>query len=162
MFAGVFLLSLFSLAQMTSAEDLHRDEVFSTLEKAFKQQVEISEKARTIPEIKEKLKPYFTDELMNKFISENVVKVDGGYATLGSDSAVNYIPFFSYNDHTKIEKSKDEEKLIISEDFAEHSDGPLTYTGPETVILIKQAGKWKVHQILLETEKTEKNRKANG
>lgn len=153
LFAGVFLVSLFTLAQTTSAENIHRDEVFSTLEKAFNQQVEISEKARTIQEIEEKLKPYFTSDMINKFIKENVVKVHGGYATLGSDSAENYIPFFSYNEDTIIEKSKEEEKLVISENMAEHSEGPVTYTDSETVILVKQQGKWKVHQISLETEK---------
>lgn len=157
LFAGVFLFSLFTLAQTTSAENIHRDEVFTTLEEAFNQQVEISEKARTIQEIEEKLKPYFTNEMINKFIKENVVKVDNGYATLGSDSAENYIPFFSYNDHTTIEKSKDEDQLVISEDLAEHSEGPITYTNSETVILVKHQGKWKVHQINLDIEKKQEN-----
>lgn len=157
LFAGVFLFSLFTLAQTTSAENT-RDEVFNTLKKAFNQQVEISEKARSIQEIEEKLKPYFTSEMINKFVKENVVEVDGGYATLGSDSAENYIPFFSYNEHTIIEKSKDEEKLVISEDLAEHSEGPITYTDSETVILVKQQGKWKVHEISLETEKNQENK----
>lgn len=157
LFAGVFLFSLFTLAQTTSAENT-RDEVFTTLKKAFNQQVEISEKARSIQEIEEKLKPYFTSEMINKFVKENVVEVDGGYATLGSDSAENYIPFFSYNEHTIIEKSKDEEKLVISEDLAEHSEGPITYTDSETVILVKQQGKWKVHEISLETEKNQENK----
>lgn len=162
LFAGVFLFSLFTLAQTTAAENIHRDEVFTTLEKAFNQQVEISEKARSIQEIEEKLKPYFTSEMINKFVKENVVKVDGGYATLGSDSAENYIPFFSYNDHTTIEKSKDEEKLVISEDMAEHSEGPITYTNSETVLLVKQQGKWKVHQINFETEKKQENKQVQG
>lgn len=157
LFAGVFLFSLFTLAQTTSAEN-NRDEVFTTLKKAFNQQVEISEKARSIQEIEEKLKPYFTSEMIHKFVNENVVEVDGGYATLGSDSAENYIPFFSYNEQTMIESSKDEEKLVISEDMAEHSEGPITYTDSESVILIKQQGKWKVHEISLETEKNQESK----
>ena len=116
------------------------------VKKAFEAQVSLSEKGRSMEEIQEILKPYFTREMIDLFIEENVVAAEDGYQTFGSDFALYYIPFFSYSDETKIVEVQG--NIYVAEFFGDH-EGPVSYGSDYLgVRLTNEGGNWKVADIL--------------
>ena len=98
-------------------------------------------------EVKESLGRYFTPEYTNDFIEMNVQEnMDGeGYLAYGTDFALYYIPFFTYDENTKVGYDSDLNQWYVYEWFEESSDGPVTYNGHyEAVGLTFEDGRWAV------------------
>jgi hypothetical protein len=153
MFA-VLALFLFSHGLQAGAEDLRNPQPYHFLKNAFQTQVSLSEQPRSSEEIKRMMNTQFTAAFTEKFMKENVVKIDGGYAALGSDFALYYIPFFSYNQHTKIKYDSSRQTIFVQEHFSGSDDGPVTTESHfETVILVHEGGSWKIADVLYGREK---------
>jgi hypothetical protein len=139
------------------ARDFHQQEVYQLLQDAFRQQVRLSEEPRTKAEINAMLAPYFTDNFISVFMKENVKKVNGGYATLGSDFALYYIPFFTYGGSTEVIRDK-AGRLIVLERFEASADGPVSEDSHmESVAIVKERGGWKISEVSYERNLAEKN-----
>lgn len=114
---------------------------------AFHTQVALSEKERSLNEIKDMLNTYFTKDFTSLFLKENLVKTDKGYQTFGSDFPLYYIPFFSYDDQTKVKKLGN--RVYIFENMAKKDTGPVFYKSDyQGVRLKKVKGVWKIDEIL--------------
>ncbi|MDQ0879773.1 DUF3993 domain-containing protein [Peribacillus sp. V2I11] len=137
-----------------SAEGLHREEVLSLVQDAMKNQASISEEVSTKEAIEAKLDKHFTGDFIEKFVQENVVKVDGGYTAFGSDFAPYYIPFFSYDKNTEIAYGKNGDFIYVQEEFQYTGDGPASMEKHvESVTLKKENDVWKVMDVKYESEK---------
>ncbi|MBM7694610.1 hypothetical protein JOC77_004085 [Peribacillus deserti] len=135
-------------SQETKAASIHKNSVMSLLNDAFVAQVSLSYEGQSLEEVNRKLEPFFTEGFIEKFIDQNIVNIDGQYKTLGSDAAIYYIPFFSYDDKTKIVPGEDKGTLIVTEHFGASTDGPVGYEEhDENVLLIKDGNKWKISDI---------------
>ncbi|WP_409292004.1 DUF3993 domain-containing protein [Peribacillus sp. SCS-37] len=125
---------------------IHKESAFDVLTGAFAAQVSLSYKGQSLEGVRETLKPYFTESFIDKFIKENVVKINGAFQTLGSDAAVYYVPFFSYDKQTKLKAEED--TAVISEKFNASSEGPVGYDDhTESVHLVKEGNTWKIEDI---------------
>ncbi|MBS4177302.1 DUF3993 domain-containing protein [Lederbergia citrea] len=130
----------------------NEEEYFRFVEDAFHAQVSLSEKERDLAEIKKILQPYLTGQLSNKFIKENVIKTDKGYQAFGSDFAPHYVPFFSYNEKTKVVKYG--EDVYVFEYFGD-KDGPVSYGDHYMGVKISEVnGSWKISEVLSEIPKS--------
>lgn len=119
---------------------------------AFHTQVALSEKERSINEIRGMLSTYFTKDFISLFLEENLVKTDNGYQTFGSDFPLYYIPFFTYNDNTKVKRVGN--RLYIYENMSKKDGGPVIYKNDyQGVRLKKTEGEWKIDEILYSVPK---------
>lgn len=146
----LLLLLLSTIIPLTShaTTDLKtRNEVFEFLKEAFEAQVSLSEKGRSIENIKEVLNPYFSDEYQNEFWKENVHNENGKYVTYGSDYAKYYIPFYHFSSNTKVVNTLD--KIYIFEYFPQNMEGPVGFSSHYEGLLIKKIdGIWKIDKYL--------------
>lgn len=144
----VLAIFLFFPIHTMAAERLEsREEVLNFLKKAFQAQVSLSEQERNLEEITGILTPYFSNEYLNLFLSENLVETNGQFITFGSDFAQYYIPFFHFSSKTKV--IKDGSRIYVFEHFPASGDGPVTYDSHyEGLLLEKMAGQWKVKEYL--------------
>jgi hypothetical protein len=123
------------------------EEIFQLLKKAFEAQVSLSVQDRTLDEVEAILNPYFTDRYMKMFLDENLVENNGKYATLGSDFALYFIPFFDYSTKTKVKTYN--QQLYVYQYFPASDEGPVSYESHyEGLLLEKEAGVWKVSEYL--------------
>ncbi|WP_299740516.1 DUF3993 domain-containing protein [uncultured Rossellomorea sp.] len=130
----------------TQASEFSEENALSLVENAFHTQVSLSEKPQSKKQINEKLSQYFTKDLTENFIRENVYEVEGGYITFGSDFAPHYIPFFKYDDSTKVEYI--DGKWYVWEERTGEEEGPVsTDSGVEAVVVNEEEGSWKVSSI---------------
>ncbi len=123
-----------------------RDEIIERIMNAFDAQVALSEMPRTKEEMKKIIYPYFTDEFVERYLQENSHEVNGKYIVYGTDSPTDTIPFFSYNEATKV--IVEESSIIVYEFFPSSNDGPVSYSDHyELVYLQNLEGEWKVNEI---------------
>lgn len=164
LFCLLFVIVTFSFAQQAFAEELEgtsREEVLTHIQEAFNTQVSLTEKTRSLEEIKQLLSLYFDDELIDMYIDENVQKEDGKYIVYGTDFPMHTIPFFSYNENTKVHEQANER--IIYEFFPASTDGPVQYEDHYEVIkLRKERDGWKVYAINTNAKKPEIDGKQFG
>ncbi|WP_404432686.1 DUF3993 domain-containing protein [Sutcliffiella horikoshii] len=118
---------IFFGSSYASAEQSPRDqEVYSFLKDAFQSQLSLGEKHHSLEEIDQILDPYFTKEYQQSFQKEHLFKEEAGYITYGTDFPAYYIPFFRYDEETKVVKGEDGE-IIVYEFFASDEDMPSLY-----------------------------------
>ncbi|WP_158553343.1 DUF3993 domain-containing protein [Peribacillus saganii] len=146
-------LLFISFGMRAGAEGIHNDRVFSKLDEAFRVQLSLSDEVRSWEDIEGMLDPYFTKSFISRFMDENIIKFDGGYAVPGSDFACCYIPYFSYNDKTKVIQDENSEKLYVQENFEKVENGPVSAASHfETITLNKENGSWKIDDISYNTK----------
>ncbi|MCA1056614.1 DUF3993 domain-containing protein [Rossellomorea aquimaris] len=137
----------------TQASTFNDDQALNLVKQAFHAQVSLSERPQAMEGIKKQLQAYFTDELASSFIKENVVEVEGGYQSFGSDFAPYYIPFFTFDSVTEVEYLNG--KWYIWEVRSGEVEGPVsTERGVDAVVLSKVKGEWKVSSITSELPQT--------
>ncbi|QFT88675.1 hypothetical protein FIU87_08470 [Bacillus sp. THAF10] len=102
-------------------------EVYSFLQEAFSAQISIGEDYFTKAEVEERLNPYFTKQYQQLFTAEHLVKDQEGYTTYGTDFAIYYIPFFSYNEDTKVLWSDNSSVITVYQFFPEDESMPSLY-----------------------------------
>ncbi|PQD94979.1 hypothetical protein CYL18_11640 [Pradoshia eiseniae] len=145
--ASLAIFIVIPILNVNADRQLNEEEAFRLLQNAFKTQVALSEKPRSMEEVKESLGRYFTPEYTNDFIEMNVQEnLDGeGYLAYGTDFALYYIPFFTYDENTKVGYDSDLNQWYVYEWFEESSEGPVTYNGHyEAVGLTFEDGRWAV------------------
>ncbi|WP_010192708.1 DUF3993 domain-containing protein [Bacillus sp. m3-13] len=144
---------LFYGSNYASAEQSPRDEeVYTFLKDAFQSQLSLGEKHRSLEEIDLVLDPYFTKEYQQSFLKEHLFEEEAGYITYGTDFPAYYIPFFSYDEETKVMESSEDE-IIIYEFFTSEEDMPSLYDDHyEYVKLQETPSGWKVNDYGFEYE----------
>ncbi|MGD6871791.1 DUF3993 domain-containing protein [Sutcliffiella horikoshii] len=127
-------------------------EVYSFLKDAFQSQLSLGEKHRSLEEIDRVLDPYFTKEYQQSFLEEHLFEEEAGYITYGTDFPAYYIPFFSYDEETKVMESSEDE-IIVYEFFTSEEDMPSLYDDHyEYVKLQETPSGWKVNDYGFEYE----------
>ncbi|MEW4285066.1 DUF3993 domain-containing protein [Priestia koreensis] len=131
-----------------------RIEVFTFMHDAFQAQLKLSEAYHTKAETERVLTPYFSKSYTDQFLKENVVKEAQGYISYGGDLSPYYIPYFSYNDDTKMIYDDQKHKLYVYEYFPDETDGPVKYGDHYEMITLKLYGpQWKIVQYTFSKEK---------
>lgn len=142
---SLFLLPvhIFAAASITD----NREKVLDFLQDAFQAQVSLSEKDRTLEEVRAILAPYFTKQYTELFLKENLVKENEMYFTLGTDFAIYYIPFFQFSEKTRI--VTEQNQIYVFEFFPGNLEGPVSYESHyEGILLEEMDGEMKVVQYL--------------
>jgi hypothetical protein len=141
----------------TQASTFTSKQALALVKEAFQTQVSLSEQPQSLESIEKQLHTFFTDEMSDVFIEENVVKVEEGYQTFGSDFAPYYIPFFKYDESTQVKYA--DGKWYIWEIRSGEEDGPVsTAPGVEVVVLTKDKSGWKVSSITNELPENIQNK----
>jgi Protein of unknown function (DUF3993) len=155
----LLLIITFSFSQQAFAEELEgtsRKEVLTHVQNAFKAQVSLTEKTRTLEEIKQILSIYFEDDLIELYVESNVHKEGGKYIVYGTDFPMYTIPFFSYDENTKVYERDDER--IIYEFFPASTDAPVVYDDHyEMIKMRKSKDGWKIYSIRNDLKQLEIN-----
>ncbi|MFC0270712.1 DUF3993 domain-containing protein [Metabacillus herbersteinensis] len=164
----IILLIFFGLSNEISAAEVKKpsdEETFALLQDAFDVQVSLTEKERTLDDISTILSQYFSESLIVKYVDANVHEFEGGYIAYATDFPQHTIPFFDYNEYTKVIYSED--MITVYQFFKGSSEGPVTYDDHYQVVNLKLFdGHWKIdsiHEAKTEPEKgtvePEKNEK---
>ncbi|PMC35114.1 hypothetical protein CJ195_20185 [Bacillus sp. UMB0899] len=103
----------------------NRENILSHVQSAFQAQQLLSEKPREKEELVHILSDYFDNDVINQYLNENMFEENGKYIVYGTDFPIYVIPFFSYDENTKIIEQKDQ--IIVYEFFPANSDGPVSY-----------------------------------
>ncbi|QQZ08114.1 DUF3993 domain-containing protein [Heyndrickxia vini] len=146
--ASVFILIILCSGQAINVYASTDDSSIKPIVKrAFDAQVQLSEKERSLKDIKELMEPYFTRKFIPLFLKENLVKTDHGYQTFGTDFPLYYIPFFTYDENTIV--VKDRNCFYVVESINHRQEGPVQYEKDyKGVRLIRENGKWKIDEVL--------------
>ncbi|KMY45152.1 hypothetical protein AC622_13700 [Bacillus sp. FJAT-27916] len=155
--ASLAIFIVFPLLNVKADRPLSEEEAFRFLQEAFDAQLAITENPRSMEEIEESLGRYFTKEYTKDFIEMNVKEnMDGeGYLAYGTDFALYYIPFFTYDENTKLGYDTERDKWYVYEWFEESSEGPVSYDGHyEAVGLTFKDNEWAIddYQISFDPE----------
>jgi hypothetical protein len=94
-----------------------KEEVLSFLQDAKAAQFSLGEKHRDMTEIQNVLDPYFSRDYQEQFLDAHLFKEEQGYITYGTDVPHFYIPFFTYDENTKIKQDEATGKLFAYEFF---------------------------------------------
>ena len=141
--ASLAILIAIPILNVNADRQLNEEEAFRILQNAFKTQVALSEKPRSMEEVKESLDRYFTKEYTDDFIEMNVQEnMEGeGYLAYGTGFALYYIPFFTYDENTKVGYDSDYDQWYVYEWFEESSDdlSAIMDTMRPSVLLLKMA-----------------------
>jgi hypothetical protein len=146
---SVFWLSSFTMSESAGAKAQQptREQVFEILHQGFQAQLKLGGKHGTKQQAVFILTPYFHSSYIQRFLDENLVKEAQGYITYGSDYALYYIPYFSYDDLTNVMYDPKHQKIYVYEHFPAVNDGPVTYGDHyEMMVLGKEHSSWKVEQ----------------
>ncbi|RLQ90606.1 DUF3993 domain-containing protein [Falsibacillus albus] len=145
--ASICFMVLLVFAEPAWADEMDGPSI-AKVKEAFQAQVSLSEKERTMPEVMQVLKPYFTDKFVDIFLQANLVKTKSGYQTFGSDFAPYYIPFFSY-DKSKMKIVQDGGDFFVIEKFVDDGDGPVSFPdGYQGVKFLKTGeNEWKIDEV---------------
>ncbi|MCV9887437.1 DUF3993 domain-containing protein [Metabacillus halosaccharovorans] len=106
-------------------ENLNRENILSHLQDAFKAQQSLSEKPREKAEMVQILSEYFNKDITNQYLKKNLFEEDGKYIVYGTDFPIYVIPFFTYDEKTKIVEENDQ--IVVYEFFPASNDGPVSY-----------------------------------
>jgi hypothetical protein len=121
----VMIISMIIIGGFVYSSAQANDKEYKTLpiDKARHVQLSLSEKPRTMIEIKRMMSPFFTDKFLEGFIKENVHTTKEGSLTYGSDVANFYVPEEKQND---IETFTVDQKKIMVIHVAGRIDGPIS------------------------------------
>ncbi|MBZ5748840.1 DUF3993 domain-containing protein [Metabacillus rhizolycopersici] len=138
---------LFSMqAFADELEGSSRETVLRHIQNAFDSQVSLTETARSKEEIKRILSTYFENDFIEKYMKENVHALDDQFIVYGTDFPMYTIPFFTYDENTKVFEHGSER--IVSEFFPASSEGPVTYSDHYEVVKMHNTSKgWKIYSI---------------
>ncbi|WP_312096893.1 DUF3993 domain-containing protein [Niallia sp.] len=143
---SIFPYSIHAASQLTS-----RDEVFAFVEKAFRAQVSLSKEAREMEEIEEILAPYFSEEMIYRFLNENLTGEQGEFYTYGNEFGRYYLPYYQLSDQTFVEV--EENSILLYEYYEPITIGEKVYEGSYEGVLIRKLNeKWLVTNMLSDKE----------
>ncbi|MBD1381277.1 DUF3993 domain-containing protein [Metabacillus arenae] len=158
---GILVMSMISFVVVfqgsaasvkASGEELNRDEAFSFLQKAFDAQVSLTGEERSYSEMESVLSPYFTTEMSEKYLKENAVKEGDQWIVYGSDFTPYTIPFYDYNQQTKV--ISNEKEAVVFQFYPASTEGPVGYEDHYAAVkLQKKNGNWKITEINEQKEK---------
>ncbi|MFY4773543.1 DUF3993 domain-containing protein [Metabacillus sp. RGM 3146] len=129
-----------------SKETVNQKEAFSFLKKTFNAQVSLTEKERSKAEMEQILSQYMTPKLVKQYMKANAVKGEKEWIVYGTDYPVLTVPFFDYNNRTKVEENKD--SVLVYQHFNSENKAAVNSDDHyESVKLVKINGKWKADSI---------------
>jgi hypothetical protein len=147
----IFALFFLGIASASADNPPTDQEIFSFIQEAFQAQLSLGEKHRSLPEIEEKLNPYFSKDYQENFLSEHLFQEEQGYITYGTDFPAYYIPFFSYDDETKIARDELTRKVTVYEFFKSEEDMPSLYDDHYEFIQLEETEEgWRVVEYGIE------------
>ncbi|WP_197089521.1 DUF3993 domain-containing protein [Bacillus sp. SA1-12] len=156
-FSLLLLITIFSFSHEAAAKELKSNskaEILNHIQDAFQAQTSLTEKPRSLHEIKQILSTHFEHKLIKKYMDENVHPIKDQFIVYGTDFPVYTIPFFSYDENTKV--IEEGNQRIIFEFFQAASDGPVEYEDHYEFVKMHKTNKgWKIYSIDSQTQKPE-------
>jgi hypothetical protein len=148
---AMFVVMLFVVFAQPAQAEIDRQGVFEFLQDAFSAQLELTTTVRSMDEIYDILDPYFTNEYQSLFLDRHLYEEEDGYIIYGTDVFDYVVPFFSYNEDTKLSMSTNE--IVAYERFEafteEHTSRDDHFIG---VRLTNTESGWKISEYIHATE----------
>lgn len=115
---------------------------------AGEMQLKLAEHGNTFDEIHNILAPFFAPDFIDVFIKENMFEENDLYYTIGTDFASLYIPYFTYDDQTKVKITNDSMQVIVYEFFPKSTDGPVGYDDHNAAVIYELIDdEWRISGI---------------
>jgi len=148
-------LLVFLLIVLYSGKSVHaevsgeiRHEIFINLQDAYQAQLRAAS-AHTNQDAVRELKLFLDDEYASVFFYEALLQKAQGYVGEGPEYLTHYIPFFSFDEQTKVALHSDQNKAYVYQFFpAVHNERVKYQDHYEMITLVKKQGKWKVQKFI--------------
>ena len=141
---------IFTFGTYASANGTNRSEAFfiEQTRQAGEVQFKLAEDGNSYDEIHTILAPFFTPDFIDVFIKENMFEENDLYYTIGTDFAPLYIPYFTYDDQTKVKITNDSMQVIVYEFFPKSTDGPVGYEDHNAAVIYELMNdEWRISRI---------------
>lgn len=140
--AFVFLCADFAEA----GEKPTRASLFETLQSVSDVHFQLTEKERTKKDMISLLEPYMEHAMAAKYVEANAFPEQAGWIFYGTDAPEVAIPFFSYDENTKV--AVKDGSYTVYECVGDQDGGPVSYQkNYQTVTLKNIGGSFKVTAI---------------
>lgn len=138
----VFLCADFAEA----GEKPTRASLFETLQSVSDVHLQLTEKERTKTDMISLLEPYMEHAMAAKYVEANAFPEQAGWIFYGTDAPEIAIPFFSYDEDTKV--AEKDGSYTVYECVGDQNGGPVSYQkNHQTVTLKNIGGSFKVTDI---------------
>ena len=141
---------IFTFSTYASANGTIRSEAFfiEQTRQAGEVQFKLAEDGNSYDEIHNILAPFFTPDFIDAFIKENMFEENDLYYTIGTDFAPLYIPYFTYDDQTKVKITNDSMQVIVYQFFPKSTDGPVGYDDHNAAVIYELMNdEWRISTI---------------
>ena len=141
---------IFTFGTYASANGTKMSEAFfiEQTRQAGEVQFKLAEDGNSYDEIHNILAPFFTPDFIDAFIKENMFEENDLYYTIGTDFAPLYIPYFTYDDQTKVKITNDSMQVIVYQFFPKSTDGPVGYDDHNAAVIYELMNdEWRISTI---------------
>ncbi|MGN9865775.1 DUF3993 domain-containing protein [Bacillus swezeyi] len=129
-----------------ASEKPTRGSLFETLESISAVHERLTEKERTKKEMISLLEPYMEHDFAARYVDANAFKEEKGWIFYGTDAPELAIPFFSYDEKTKVAEA--DGHYTVYECIGHQNGGPVSYDNDYLTVSIKnREGSLKVINI---------------
>ncbi|MFT0802374.1 DUF3993 domain-containing protein [Bacillus swezeyi] len=129
-----------------ASEKPTRGSLFETLESISAVHERLTEKERTKKEMISLLEPYMEHDFAARYVDANAFKEEKGWIFYGTDAPELAIPFFSYDEKTKVAEA--DGHYTVYECIGHQNGGPVSYDNDYLTVTIKnREGSLKVTNI---------------
>ena len=141
---------IFTFGTYASANGTKMSEAFfiEQTRQAGEVQFKLAEDGNSYDEIHNILAPFFTPDFIDAFIKEIMFEENDLYYTIGTDFAPLYIPYFTYDDQTKVKITNDSMQVIVYQFFPKSTDGPVGYDDHNAAVIYELMNdEWRISTI---------------
>jgi hypothetical protein len=125
-----------------------RHEIFTNLQGAYQAQLRVASSPNNQDAARE-LKLFLDDEYASVFFNEALLQKAQGYVGEGPEYLIHYIPFFSFDEQTKVALHSDQNKAYVYQFFpAVHNERVEYQDHYEMITLVKKQGRWKGQKFI--------------
>lgn len=122
-------------------------EIKDFVKEAFTAQISLGKQFYSMDEVKSILSPYFTNDYIALFNEENLTEQNGKFIAYGRDFALFYVPFFSYDEQTKIVFADDQKTIFVYQFFKATGEGMIIKNHYKTLVLHFEDDQLKIKDI---------------
>ncbi|RSK26844.1 DUF3993 domain-containing protein [Bacillus sp. HMF5848] len=133
----ILIFLLLSIGQALANNTISNDDVFNFLQEASAAQLTLATDFHSLDDVNATLSSYFTEEYITEFTADHVYEEDEGYIVYGTDVSATFIPFFSYDDRTKVQWNESQSEIYVYEWFTYEDDSPYWFEDQFTVTVIQ-------------------------
>ncbi|MFP7733715.1 DUF3993 domain-containing protein [Priestia aryabhattai] len=125
-----------------------RHKIFTNLQDAYQAQLRFASSHHNQDAARE-LKLFLDDKYASMFFNEALLQKAQGYVGEGPEYLTHYIPFFSFDEQTKVALYSNQNKAYVYQFFPSVHNERVKYQDHyEMITLVKKQGVWKVQKFI--------------